>query len=128
MIFSILLHGIFYCPLQHWHKLVQIHIHRSYLAAKASPDIHFTARCEIFMELRCTITLPWYFTSFLHGIFNCPLQHWHKLVQKHVYCLYIAAQASTDIHFTSRGEVFMELWWINNLCISDKIPIMKIQT
>ena len=51
MIFYIFLHGIFYCPLQHWHKLVQIHVYRSYLAANASPNINFTTRCEIFMEL-----------------------------------------------------------------------------
>ena len=42
-------------------------------------------------------------------------QDWHILVPKHTYRPFLAAKASTDIHFTARGETSIALWWTINL-------------
>ena len=107
--------------LQHWHNLVKIHAYRSYLLAKESTDIHFTARGEIFIKIWTTKHRSGISFVILYVILYFFLEHWHNLVQKYVYRPYLVTKASIDIHFTARGEVFIELWRINHRKISHEM-------
>ena len=48
--------------------------------------------------------------------------------QKYVHCTYLVAKVSTDILFTSRGEIFVKLCWIQQFSISQNLLIVKTQT
>ena len=47
--------------------------------------------------------------------------------QKYVHCTYLVAKVSTDILFTSRGEIFVKLCWIQQFSISQNLLIVKTQ-